>query len=137
MTEARTRLIPEGMVARAIAVADGAEMPGRREFAKYFDLGVEEASQGLVSSQVTKLRNGMAEETGWHYHDCDFQWLYVVKGWLELQFENGETKRIAEDGICFIPGGYRHNETATSDDLEFVEIFMPPRPATIAVGSPL
>ncbi|WP_375000677.1 cupin domain-containing protein [Aeromicrobium sp. CTD01-1L150] len=112
-------------------------MPGRREFAQYFDLGVEEASHGLVSSQVTRLRNGMAEETGWHYHDCDFQWLYVVKGWLELQFENGETKRVHEDGICFIPGGYRHNETATSDDLEFVEIFMPPNPDTVPVDSPL
>ena len=137
MTETRTRPIPDGMVAQAIAVSDGERMPGRREFAQYFDLGVEAASQGLISTQVTKLRSGMAEETGWHYHDCDFQWLYVVKGWLELQLENGETKRIPENGVCFIPGGYRHNETATSEDLEFVEIFMPPSPATVPVDSPL
>ena len=137
MTEPHARPIPDGMVAQAIAVADGEQMPGRREFAQYFDLGVEAASQGLISTQVTKLRGGMAEETGWHYHDCDFQWLYVVKGWLELQFENGEMKRIPENGVCFIPGGYRHNETATSEDLEFLEIFMPPSPVTVPVDSPL
>ncbi|MGW4591381.1 cupin domain-containing protein [Amycolatopsis thermoflava] len=137
MTENRTRQIPEGMTAHAIALEDGAEIPGRRSFARYFDLGVAEASQGLVSTQVTQMRSGMVKETGWHYHDCDFQWLYVTKGWLELQFEDGETRRIGENGVCFIPGGYRHNETATSDDLEFIEIFMPPKPRTVAVDSPL
>lgn len=133
----RTRAIPEGMTARAIAMADADEIPGRRTFARYFDLGVAEASKGLVSTQITRLKDGMAEETGWHYHDCDFQWLMVTSGWLELTFENGETKRIGENGICFIPGGYRHNETGTSDDLEFIEIFMPPNPPTIPVESPL
>ena len=136
MTE-RTRTIPEGMDARAIALADAAEIPGRREFAAYFDLGMAEASQGLISTQITRINQGMAEETGWHYHDCDFQWLLVTKGWLELTLESGEVKRVEESGICFIPGGYRHNETGTSDDLEFIEIFMPPNPATVKVESPL
>ncbi|MBB5157337.1 cupin domain-containing protein [Saccharopolyspora phatthalungensis] len=125
------------MTAHAIALDDAAEIPGRRAFARYFDLGVAGVSQGLVSTEVTKIRAGMVKETGWHYHDCDFQWLYITKGWLELQFEDGATRRIHENGVCFIPGGYRHNETATSDDLEFIEIFMPANPRTIAVESPL
>lgn len=133
----RNRRIPDGMRATAIAIADGEEIPGRRSFAQYFDLGVAEASKGLISTQVTKMKTGMVDETGWHYHACDFQWLYVTKGWLELTFETGEVERIGASGMCFIPGGYRHNETATSDDLEFVEIFMPPRPETIKVESPL
>ena len=137
MTENKTRSIPNGMKPRAIALADAAEIPGRRQFLQYFDLGVAEASQGLISTQLTKMRSGMEEETGWHYHDCDFQWLFVTKGWLELQFEDGTMERIPENGLCFIPGGCRHNETATSDDLEFVEIFMPPKPKTVAVESPL
>ncbi|MCR1783787.1 cupin domain-containing protein [Nocardioides carbamazepini] len=133
----RHRIIPEGMQARTVAIADGDEIPGRRTFAQYFDLGVAEASKGLVSTQVTRMKKGMSEETGWHYHDCDFQWLLVTKGWLELTFEDGETKRVDQNGMCFIPGGYRHNETGTSDDLEFIEIFMPPNPPTVKVESPL
>jgi quercetin dioxygenase-like cupin family protein len=130
------RPIPAGMAAVHTNIADAREIPGRRDFATYFDLGVAEASQGLVSTQVTRLKADMAAETGWHYHDCDFQWLFVTKGWLELQFEDGSTHRIQANGVCFIPGGFRHNETGTSDDLEFVEIFMPPAPPTVAVDPP-
>ena len=137
MTENKSRIIPNAMKHQVMALADATEIPGRRSFGQYFDLGVAEASDGLVSTQVTKMRKGMVKETGWHYHECDFQWLYITKGWLELQFEDGGTHRIHENSICFIPGGYRHNETATSDELEFIEIFMPPKPRTVAVDSPL
>jgi mannose-6-phosphate isomerase-like protein (cupin superfamily) len=138
MTDAiRTRHIPDSMQHKVIALADAPEIPGRRSFLQYFDLGIADASKGLISTQVTKVRSGMSNPTGWHYHDCDFQWLMITKGWLELEFENGESKRIEEGSVCFIPGGYRHNETGTSDDLEFIEIFMPPKPRTVAVESPL
>jgi mannose-6-phosphate isomerase-like protein (cupin superfamily) len=137
MTNTQARQIPTDMRHQVMSIADAPEIPGRRNFAKYFDIGVEDASQGLIGTQVTRMRSGMVEETGWHFHECDFQWLFVTKGWLELQFENGETHRIGEQGVCFIPGGWRHNETGTSDDLEFIEIFMPPKPRTIAVDSPL
>lgn len=137
MTSAHTREIPKAMQYKVIALDDAPEIPGRRSFLQYFDLGIAEASNGLISTQVTKVRTGMANPTGWHYHDCNFQWLLVTKGWLELQFEDGTTERIGEGSVCFIPGGYRHNETATSDDLEFIEIFMPPKPRTVAVDSPL
>ncbi|MDV3126062.1 cupin domain-containing protein [Mycobacterium sp. 21AC1] len=137
MTDDRTREAPKAMQPRVIALDDAEEIPGRRSFLQYFDLGIAEASKGLISTQLTKIRGGMSDQTGWHYHDCDFQWLLVTKGWLELQFENGDTHRIHENALCFIPGGYRHNETATSEDLEFIEIFMPPKPPTFAVDSPL
>lgn len=137
MTSDRTREIPESMQYRVIAIDDAEEIPGRRTFLQYFDLGIAEASKGLISTQMTKIRGGMANPTGWHYHVCDFQWLLVTKGWLQLQFEDGRVERIHQDSVCFIPGGIRHNETATSDDLEFIEIFMPPKPRTVAVESPL
>jgi mannose-6-phosphate isomerase-like protein (cupin superfamily) len=137
MTTERSRDIPATMQHKVIAIDDAPEIPGRRSFLQYFDLGIAEASQGLISTQVTKVRTGMSNPTGWHYHDCDFQWLLITKGWLELQFEDGSSARIQQGSVCFIPGGYRHNETGTSDDLEFVEIFMPPKPRTVAVESPL
>lgn len=138
MTDAtRTCETPDSMQHKVISLADAPEIPGRRTFLQYFDVGIADASNGLISTQVTRVRAGMSNPTGWHYHDCVFQWLLITKGWLELQFENGESKRIEQGSVCFIPGGYRHNETGTSDDLEFVEIFMPPKPRTVAVESPL
>ncbi len=137
MTDERTRVIPSGMAHKVIAIDDAPEIPGRRTFLQYFDLGIADASKGLISTQLTRVRTGMSNPTGWHYHECDFQWLLVTKGWLELQFEDGQTHRIPAGSLCFIPGGYRHNETGTSEDLEFLEIFMPPKPRTVAVDSPL
>jgi mannose-6-phosphate isomerase-like protein (cupin superfamily) len=122
---------------RVIALNAAQEIPGRRAFLQYFDLGIADASRGLISTQVTKVRTGMSNPTGWHYHECDFQWLLVTNGWLELQFEDGQIERVHQGSVCFIPGGYRHNETSTSDNLEFIEIFMPPKPRTVAVDSPL
>ena len=33
--------------------------------------------------------------------------------------------------MVFIPGGYRHNEVATSERVDLIEIFMPPYPDTV------
>lgn len=137
MTDDRSRTIPPDMAHKVISLDDAPEIPGRRTFLQYFDLGIADASKGLISTQLTRVRTGMSNPTGWHYHECDFQWLLVTKGWLELQFEDGQTQRVDAGSVCFIPGGYRHNETGTSDDLEFLEIFMPPKPRTVAVDSPL
>lgn len=105
MTDAtRTYEIPDSMQHKVISLADAPEIPGRRTFLQYFDVGIADASNGLISTQVTKVRAGMTNPTGWHYHDCVFQWLFITKGWLELQFENGESKRIEQGSVCFIPG---------------------------------
>ena len=98
---------------------------GRRGFFKYRDLGVTTASNGIMRAQVTEGSAGMTRPTGWHYHVCDGQFVYMLKGWVDLAFPNGETVRIEEGDSLFIPGGLPHNETATSDSLELIEISVP------------
>ena len=89
---------------------------GRREFFKYRDLGVADASDGAMRAQVMMASQGMSRPTGWHYHECDGQLVYVLKGWVDLQFEDGRAIRIEEGDSLFIPGFLRHNEIRTSDD---------------------
>ena len=69
---------------------------GRREFFKYRDLGVADASAGVMRAQVMMASQGMSRPTGWHYHECDGQFVYVLKGWVDLEFEDGRTIRIDE-----------------------------------------
>ena len=57
----------------------------------------------------------MSRPTGWHYHECDGQFIYILKGWVDLQFEDGRTLRIEEGNSLFIPGYLRHNEIRTSE----------------------
>lgn len=110
----------------AISSAKGAQyVPGRRHFFRYRDLGVTAATGGKMRAQVTSAKSAMDRETGWHYHTCDMQFVYVLKGWVDLEFPGGEKARFGAGDSVFIPGGLPHQETATSEDLELIEVSVP------------
>ena len=111
-------------------------VPGRREFIKYRDLGVTDATNGEMRAQVMSAITGMTEPTGWHYHECDGQFVYALKGWVDLEFETGETLRLQAGESLLIPGGMRHNELRTSDDLEILEVSMPAEMGTVPCDKP-
>ncbi len=98
---------------------------GRRSFLKYADLGVVDASGGQVRAQLMSATDGLSEPTGWHYHVCDGQFIYMLSGWVDLAFGDGDTVRIEEGDSMYIPGGVPHNEIATSDGFELLEVSVP------------
>src|ERR671930_1008693 len=106
-------------------------VPGRREFFTYRDLGVTDASNGEMRAQVMSAITGMTEPTGWHYHTCEGQFVYALKGWVDLEFEDGTQLRVKAGESLFIPGGMRHNEIQTSDDLEILELSVPAEMGTV------
>ena len=110
---------------------------GRRDFFKYRDLGVTKATDGWMRAQVTSAVTGMTQPTGWHYHVCEGQFVYTLKGWVELEFEDGTVCKLEPGDSVFIPGGMRHNEIATSDDLEILEVSVPADMGTVPVDPPV
>ena len=110
---------------------------GRRSFFKYRDLGVTEASAGKLRAQVMQTVAEMKAPTGWHYHECDGQFVYMLKGWVDLEFENGEKIRVSEGESLFIPGGLKHNETALSDNSEILELSVPADMGTVPCDPPV
>ena len=110
--------------------------PGRREFFKYRELGVTEATGGKMRAQVTSATQGLGRPTGWHYHVCDHQLVYMLKGWVDLEFEDGTKVRLTQGDSLMIPGGMRHNETATADELELLEVSVPAEMKTVACDPP-
>jgi uncharacterized protein YjlB len=48
--------------------------------------------------------------------------VYALKGWVDLEFEDGTRLRVSAGESIYIPGGLRHNEIATSDDFEILEV---------------
>jgi quercetin dioxygenase-like cupin family protein len=109
---------------------------GRRTFFKYRDLGVTAASNGWMRAQVMQAVTGMTQPTGWHYHVCDGQFVYALKGFVELEFEDGSQCRLEAGDSCFIPGGLKHNEIRTSDDVEILEVCLPAEMGTVACDPP-
>jgi len=98
---------------------------GRRDWMKYRELGVTEGSGGRIRAQVTSASQGLSEPTGWHVHLCEGQLVYMLDGWVDLAFAGGRTVRIEAGDSMYIPGGTPHNEIATSDTFELVEVSVP------------
>ncbi len=109
---------------------------GRRDFFTYRDLGVKTGSGGQMRAQLTKAKRGMTQPTGWHYHVCENQFVYVLNGWVELEFETGEMLRLGRGDTVFIPGGMKHNELRTSDDFEIIEVSTPGEIGTVPCEKP-
>ncbi len=112
--------IPTGKLVHATPET-APKVEGRRSFLKYQDLGVTAASSGRMRAQVMSATAGMTKPTGWHYHVCEGQFVYALKGWVDLEFEDGQSIRLQAGESLYIPGGLRHNEIATSDTLEILD----------------
>ena len=99
--------------------------PGRRSFIKYRELGVTEATGGKIRAQVMSIDPGKCEPTGWHYHPCEAQFLYMLSGWLEMEFEGRGVMRFNAGDSIYIPGGTVHQELRCSDDFQLLEMSVP------------
>lgn len=98
---------------------------GLRGYFEYRDLGIHKATRGKVVSHVIRARTGEAPDGEWHWHDCDVQFVYVLKGWAKFEYE-GVGEVLMQAGTCFYqPPGIRHRETGHSDDLEMIEVVAP------------
>ena len=109
---------------------------GRREFFEYIDLGVIDGSNGAMRVQVTQADQGMSKPTGWHYHVCEGQFVYMLKGWVELQFAQDDILRLEEGDSVYIPGGMPHNEICTSDEFKLLELSVPAEMGTEPCNPP-
>ena len=105
---------------------EGSFKEGLRAYAKYRDLGMVEATNGMVRAHVIKLLPPFdAEEVSKrHTHDVEFQLLYCLKGWMKGEY-NGEEIMMRE-GACWLqPPNIKHTVLGYSNDCELLEIVMP------------
>jgi len=100
---------------------------GLRSYAKYRDLGLSGATHGLVQAHVIRLLPPFRREevSKRHYHEVDFQMVYVLKGWIETELD-GQGAIVMKAGSCWIqPPGIEHTVLGYSDDCEVLELVMP------------
>jgi hypothetical protein len=107
---------------------------GLRAYAAYRDLGMAEATNGMVVAQVIRMLPPCTDEVRKrHYHDVQLQLVYLLKGWMRNEFE-GEGEQLMKEGSCWIqPAKIRHTVLDYSDDCEVLEIVMPADFATAEV----
>jgi len=135
MSEATTLKQPTMKVTLS-SKRDAKILPGRRPFFNYRDLGVTDATNGRMRAQVTVATSAMPQPTGWHYHVCETQFVYMLKGWADLEFEDGRAVRLEAGDSVMIPGGARHQEVRSSDDFELLEVSVPADMGTVPCDPP-
>jgi quercetin dioxygenase-like cupin family protein len=109
---------------------------GLRSCFEYRDLGILEATAGRANAHIIRVKKGAHAGFGWHKHVLDFQIYYVLKGWIEFDYE-GVGRVRSEAGSCVHqPPGIAHAEIAHSDDLELLEVTLPGEFATTEVEAP-
>jgi quercetin dioxygenase-like cupin family protein len=108
---------------------------GLRPYSAYRDLGIAPATGGMVQAHVIRMTKPFsADEVAIpHYHDVDFQMVYVLKGSFTSEFE-GQGVHTFHAGSCWIqPPKIKHTVRGYSDDCELLEIVLPAEFETVTL----
>src|SRR5204862_1401490 len=110
---------------------------GLRTYAHYRDLGIAEASHGLAQAHVIRLIGpcNPAEVSKLHFHDVEFQMVYVLKGWIKTYME-GQGETLMKEGSAWTqPPRIKHLVMDYSDDVELLEVILPAEFKTVELAT--
>jgi mannose-6-phosphate isomerase-like protein (cupin superfamily) len=110
---------------------------GLRAYAKYRDLGFADASHGLAQAHVIRLIGpcNPEEVSKLHFHDVEFQMVYVLKGWIKTYME-GQGETLMKQGSAWTqPPRIRHLIMDYSDDVELLEVILPAEFKTVELAT--
>ncbi len=110
---------------------------GLRTYAMYRDLGIADATDGLAQAHVIRLIGpcNPAEVSKLHFHDVEFQMVYVLKGWIKTYIE-GQGETVMKQGSSWTqPPRIRHMVMDYSDDVELLEVILPAEFKTVELAA--
>lgn len=110
---------------------------GLRRYAKYRDLGMAKATNGMVQAHVIRLIPPCDPEevSQRHYHEVELQLVYVLKGWIKSEFE-GQGEVTMREGACWLqPPRIKHAVLDYSHDCELLELVVPAEFDTLTLGA--
>jgi quercetin dioxygenase-like cupin family protein len=99
-------------------------------FFQYRDLGLHGASRGAMGAEHVRFV-GSNQTTGWFRHNLEFDWIYVLKGQVSVEYETGKTEVLNADDAILLPAGFGLRFSAFSSDYEALEITTPAQAALV------
>jgi Cupin domain len=111
---------------------------GLRAYANYRDLGIAQATNGMVRAHVIRFIPPCRPEevSKRHYHDVEFQMIYVLKGWIKTELD-GQGAIVMRAGSAWIqPPRIEHVVLDYSNDCEVLEVILPADFATVELEKP-
>jgi quercetin dioxygenase-like cupin family protein len=98
---------------------------GLRSFYEYRDLGIKQATEGRVAAHVIRAAAGKEFSSQPHFHKTEFQLVYVLKGWIDFEYEGQGVVRLEAGSCVHQSPGIRHRELGHSEDIEMLEVVLP------------
>jgi hypothetical protein len=133
----KSRARPKQRIAVSHHREEDFKADGLRAYARYRDLGIADASHGLAQAHVIRLIGpcNPAEVSKLHFHDIDFQMVYVLKGWVKTYLE-GQGETLMKEGSAWTqPPRIKHMILDYSDDVELLEVILPAEFKTVELTS--
>ena len=109
---------------------------GLRAYALYRDLGIAAATNGLAQAHVIRLIGpcNPAEVSKLHFHNVEFQMVYVLKGWIKFYIEGQGETLMKQGGAWTQPPRIKHMVMDYSDDVELLEVILPAEFKTVELA---
>ena len=127
---------PAGAVFRAVSADEAIAFTGPRNFYDYRTFDIEKASADGLSVTYISAKALMEAPTGWHYHECGVQFVYVVSGWMDLVDDTETVHRMKAGDVFMMPGGYVHDELEFSADYSALQVVSPAGITTVPCERP-
>jgi len=136
-SRAKSKARPKQSIAISHHREEDFRADGLRAYAHYRDLGIAAASHGLAQAHVIRLIGpcNPAEVSKLHYHDVEFQMVYVLKGWVKTYME-GQGETLMKEGSAWTqPPRIKHLIMDYSDDVELLEVILPAEFKTVELAT--
>ena len=118
-----------------VSHAAGADwIVGLRDYFEYRDLGMVERTGGKLRGHVIRPRGSCPGQGDLHYHNVDFQMVYVLEGWARVYFEDVGEVRLEKGSCMYQQPGIVHRVIEWSDDYTVIELLVPADPETVTVA---
>ena len=99
---------------------------GLRSYARYRDLGIAAATNGLAVAHVIRFLPPCTDEVRqWHRHDLQFQMACVLKGWIKMEIDGHPPETMRAGSAWLQPPRTRYRVVDYSDDCEVLEVVLP------------
>jgi len=99
---------------------------GLRGHLEFRDSGLAEATSGALGTQYVRFIGDPAvADHGWHAHDLDFQFFYVLQGSMVSEVGPGELHTVSAGDAGYLPGLFWHSEHSFSADYEAIALRSP------------
>lgn len=83
------------------------------------------ATDGRAVAHVIRAAAGKNFSSQPHMHKTTFQIVYILKGWIEFEYEGQGVVRLEAGSCVHQPPEIHHRELGHSEDVELLEIVLP------------